>query len=353
MPPAALAALAVAWVTHPEEAFGVTAVAVFLVGAVLAAVHHAEVVAHRVGDPMGSLVLAVAVTVIEVALIVTLMVGDPVHGATLARDTVFAAVMLSINGIVGFSLLVAALRHHLAVFNPEGTGSALATVITLAGLTLVLPTFTTSEPGPEFTASQLGFAAVVSLALYALFVFTQTVQHRDFFLPPQDEEGASERPDAHDDVPSNRATWVSLALLLAALVAVVGLAKVESKPLEKAVNAAGLPQELVGVVIAALVLLPEGISAVRAAADDRVQVSFNLAYGSAMASIGLTIPTIALAKIWLDGPLALGLQTTQIVLLVLSAIVAVLTVVPGRSKPLQGGLHLVLLATFVFVSIKP
>jgi len=349
VPPAALVALAVAWLTHPEGAVGVTAVAVVLVAAVLAAVHHAEVVAHRVGDPLGSLILAVAVTVIEVALIVTLMVGDPVHGATLARDTVFAAVMLSINGIVGFSLLVGALRHHLAVFNPEGTGSALATVITLAGLTLVLPTFTTSEPGPEFSTSQLAFAAVVSLALYVLFVFTQTVQHRDQFLPPQDD-GV---PDEQHGAPSNRTTSLSLILLLMALVAVVGLAKVESKPLEKAVGAAGLPQELVGVVIAALVLLPEAISAVRAAADDRVQVSFNLAYGSAMASIGLTIPTIALAKIWLDGPLVLGLQTTQIVLLLLSAIVAVLTVVPGRSKPLQGGLHLVLLATFVFVSIKP
>jgi Ca2+:H+ antiporter len=349
VPPAALVALAIAWLTHPEGAFGVTAVAVVLVAAVLAAVHHAEVVAHRVGDPLGSLILAVAVTVIEVALIVTLMVGDPVHGATLARDTVFAAVMLSINGIVGFSLLVGALRHHLAVFNPEGTGSALATVITLAGLTLVLPTFTTSEPGPEFSTSQLAFAAVVSLALYVLFVFTQTVQHRDQFLTPQDDGN----PDEQHGGPSNRATSLSLVLLLMALVAVVGLAKVESKPLEKAVGAAGLPQELVGVVIAALVLLPEAISAVRAAADDRVQVSFNLAYGSAMASIGLTIPTIALAKIWLDGPLVLGLQTTQIVLLLLSAIVAVLTVVPGRSKPLQGGLHLVLLATFVFVSIKP
>ena len=349
VPPAALVALAVAWLTHPEGALGVTVVAVVLVAAVLAAVHHAEVIAQRVGDPLGSLILAVAVTVIEVALIVTLMVGDPIHGATLARDTVFAAVMLSINGIVGFSLLVGALRHHLAVFNPEGTGSALATVITLAGLTLVLPTFTTSEPGPEFSTSQLAFAAVVSLALYVLFVFTQTVQHRDQFLPPQDDGVPTEQHGA----PSNQATSLSLVLLLMALVAVVGLAKVESKPLEKAVGAAGLPQELVGVVIAALVLLPEAISAVRAAADDRVQVSFNLAYGSAMASIGLTIPTIALAKIWLDGPLVLGLQTTQIVLLLLSAIVAVLTVVPGRSKPLQGGLHLVLLATFVFVSIKP
>src|SRR5262245_171546 len=184
VPPAALVALAIAWVTHPEDPVGVTLVAVVLVGAVLCAVQHAEVVAHRVGDPFGSLILAVSVTVIEVALIVTLMVSDPVHGATLARDTVFAAVMLSLNGIVGFSLLVAALRHHLAVFNPEGTGSALATVITLAGLTLVLPTFTTGNPGPEFTPAQLAFAAVVSLALYGLVVITQTLPHRDFLLPP-------------------------------------------------------------------------------------------------------------------------------------------------------------------------
>jgi Ca2+:H+ antiporter len=354
MPPAALVMLAVAWVTHPEGPVGVTLVALFLVAAVLAAVHHAEVVAHRVGDPFGSLILAVAVTIIEVALIVTLMISDPVHGATLARDTVFAAVMLSLNGIVGFSLLVGALRHHLAVFNPEGTGSALATVITLAGLTLVLPRFTTSHPGPVFTPAQLAFAAVVSLALYGLFVFTQTVRHRDFFLPPQDDEPDHPDDDAHQhDLPTTRETWASLGLLVVALVSVVGLAKLESKPLENAVSRAGLPHDLVGVVIAALVLLPEAISAVIAAADDRVQVSFNLAYGSAMASIGLTIPTIALVKIWLDRPLVLGLQTTQIVLLSLSAVVAVLTVVPGRSKPLQGGLHLVLLATFVFVSINP
>jgi Ca2+:H+ antiporter len=178
------------------------------------------------------------------------------------------------------------------------------------------------------------------------------VRHRDFFVPPQ-EGAAYDGEEPQHDLPSNRETLAGLALLLVALVAVVGLAKVESKPLEKAVNAAGLPQEVVGVVIAALVLLPEAISAVRAAAGDRVQVSFNLAYGSAIASIGLTIPTIALAKLWIDGPLVLGLQTTQIVLLTLSAVVAVLTVVPGRSKPLQGGLHLVLLATFVFVSIAP
>jgi Ca2+:H+ antiporter len=252
---------------------------------------------------------------------------------------------------------VGALKHHLVAFNPEGTGSALATVVTLAGLTLVLPTFTVTDPGPQFTPGQLAFAAVASLALYVLFVFTQTVRHRDFFLPPDGgSRGSDDETDDHAEYaepPTVRETLVSLVLLGAALVAVVGLAKVESHPLEKAVHGAGLPPGFVGVVIAVLVLLPEGVSAVRSAARNRVQVSFNLAYGSAMASIGLTIPAIAVAKIWLDGPLSLGLAPIQLVLLFLSAIVGVLTVVPGRSKPLQGALHLVLLAAFILVSIQP
>jgi Ca2+:H+ antiporter len=330
-------------------------VALPLIGAVLAAVYHAEVVAHRVGEPFGSLVLAVSVTVIEVALIVTLMVSGGEGTSTLARDTVFAAVMICLNGIVGISLLVGSLRHHLAHFNPEGTGSALATVIALAGVALVLPRFTTAEPGPEFSADQLAFAAVASLVLYGMFVFTQTVRHRDFFLPvehgqpgPHDDDG-----DGHADPPSDRVALTSLGLLLLALVSVVGLAKVESKSIEDGVAAAGLPHAFVGVVIALLVLLPESIAAARAAHRDDVQISLNLAYGSAMASIGLTIPTIAVASIWLDGPLDLGLTSMQIVLLVLSVLVGILTVVTGRAKPLQGGVHLVLFAAFVFLSVSP
>ena|SRR6478672_5191291 len=356
-PVVALVVLAASWGRHPNGAAGALLVAVVggvLVGAVLAAVHHAEVVAHRVGEPFGSLILAVAVTVIEVALIITLMVSGDKDTSGLARDTVFAAVMISVNGIVGLALVVGALRHHLAVFNPEGAGSALATVITLASVTLVLPRFTTSEPGPEFSSSQLAFAAVASLALYALFVFTQTVRHRDFFLPvdsgpgPVDADG-----DGHADPPSSRAAMASLGLLLVSLVSVVGLAKVESPAIEDGVAAAGFPAAFVGVVIALLVLLPESIAAVRAAARDDVQVSINLAYGSAMASIGLTIPTIAAASIWLDGPLALGLDAMQMVLLAISVVVGVLTVVPGRAKPLNGGVHLVLLAAYLFLSVQP
>ncbi|WP_183096079.1 calcium:proton antiporter [Nocardioides stalactiti] len=354
-PPAAAVVLAFTWGTHPGTV-GNVVVGVALVAAVLAAVHHAEVVAHRLGEPFGSLLLAVAVTIIEVGLIVTLMATGKGDTSTLARDTVFAAVMITINGIVGLALVVGALRHHLAVFNPEGTGSALATVVALAGLTLVVPSFTTSADGPVFTGSQLAFAAVASLALYAMFVVTQTVRHRDFFLPvtrpgergPVDDDG-----DGHADPPSGREALTSLALLSLALVCVVGLAKVESYAIEDAVSSLGLPHAVVGVVIALLVLLPESISAVRSAVRDRVQTSFNLAYGSAMASIGLTIPAIAVASIWLDGELALGIDPLQLVLLVLSVLVSVLTVVPGRAKPLAGGVHLVLFAAFLFLSAAP
>jgi len=326
---------------------------VLLAGAVLAAVHHAEVVALRVGEPFGSLVLAVAVTVIEVALIVTLMVtGDSAKTQSLARDTVFAAVMITCNGILGLCLLVATVKRHVAVFNAEGTGGALATVATLATLSLVLPSFTTSRTGPEFSPGQLTFAALASLALYGLFVTVQTGRHRDYFLPVT-RTGELIEEEQHADPPTNRAALVSLGLLMVALVAVVGDAKAVSPTIESGVESAGFPPSFVGVVIALLVLLPETLAAVRAARRDRVQTSLNLALGSAMASIGLTIPAIAVAMIWLDGPLVLGLGATQIVLLGLTVVVGVLTVVPGRATLLQGGVHLVLFAAFIALAINP
>ncbi|RAN96380.1 putative ionic transporter [Micromonospora noduli] len=330
----------------------IVVVAVLLGGAVLAAVHHAEVVAHRVGEPYGSLVLAVAVTVIEVALIVTLMISGPEKTQSLARDTVFAAVMITCNGILGLSLLLGALRRRVAVFNPEGTGGALATVITLATLSLVIPTFTTARPGPEFSPAQLAFAAVASLALYGLFVLVQTGRHRDYFLPV-DSRGQVIDAEEHAKPPTTRAALMSLGLLLVALVAVVGDAKTVSPTIEAGVAAANLPHAFVGVIIALLVLLPETLAAARAARRDRVQISLNLALGSAMASIGLTIPAIAIASIWLDGPLLLGLGGTQLALLALTAVTAVLTVVPGRANVLQGGVHLVLMAAFVFLAASP
>ncbi|MGK5678044.1 calcium:proton antiporter [Actinoplanes sp. URMC 104] len=326
--------------------------ACLLGGAVLAAVHHAEVVAHRVGEPFGSLVLAVAVTIIEVALIVTLMISGGEKAQSLARDTVFAAVMITCNGLLGLSLLIGALRRHVAVFNAEGTGGAFATVATIATLGLVLPSFTTSRPGPQFSPAQLAFAAVASLALYALFVTVQTRRHRDYFLPIT-TSGKVIDAEEHLDPPSSRTALASVGVLMVALIAVVGLAKGVSPAIESGVASIGLPQAVVGVVIALLVLLPETIAAVRAAARDRVQTSLNLALGSAMASIGLTIPAIAIAMIWLEGPLVLGLGGTQMVLLGLTVVVGTLTVVPGRANVLQGGVHLALLAAFLFLAASP
>ncbi|MFE7746549.1 calcium:proton antiporter [Nocardia sp. NPDC057455] len=351
VPLLAVLALAATW-GRGLPGVAMTIVVVALVGAVLSAVHHAEVVARRVGEPFGSLVLAVAVTVIEVALILTLMSQGGDKTATLARDTVFAAVMITCNGIFGLCLLVGALRRRVAVFNAEGTGAALATVATLATLSLVLPTFTTSKPGPEFSPAQLAFAAVASLALYGLFVLVQTVRHPDDFLPVEVDRVLAERGERTDS-PSARTALIALVLLLVALICVVGLAKVVSPAVESAVESAGLPQSAVGVVIALLVLLPETLAAVRSARRDQVQIGLNLALGSAMASIGLTIPAIAVASIWLDGPLVLGLGATQMVLLALTVVVGGLTIVPGRATLLQGGVHLAVFAAFVGLAASP
>ena len=271
-----------------------------------------------------------------IALIVTLMISGQGKTETLARDTVVAAVMLTCNGIIGLSILVGTFHRSTVSFNAEGSGAALATVTTLATLGMVVPNFTTSTPGPEFSAPQLAFAAVTALALYGLFVGLQAGRHRDYFLPVN-ATGDIVEDDIHAAPPPTRTALLSLLLLMVALVAVVGNAKLVSPTIERAVTAANLPLSVVGVIIAMLVLLPETFAAVRAARRHRLQISLNLAFGSAMASIGLTIPTIAIASIWLPVPLHLGLGPMHIVLLALTCVVTVLTVVPGRATLLQAG----------------
>jgi Ca2+:H+ antiporter len=343
----------------------VVLVGVVLVAAVLVAVHHAEVVALRVGEPLGSLILAVAVTVIEVGLILSLMLSGGPEATTLARDTVFAAVMITCNGIVGLCLVVGALRHGVVRFNAEGSSGSMATVAALATLCLVFPTVTTTSPGPTFSGPQLAFAAVVSLVLYGVYVFVQTVRHRDYFLPVGPDggdcadgtdgaEGTDGDPEeSHEAPPATREALVSAGLLVISLVAVVGLAKSVSPAIESGVRAAGAPLSVVGVAIALLVLLPETLASVRAAARNRLQTSFNLAMGSALASIGLTIPAIATAMIWLPGPLVLGLSPTEMILLALSLVVGTLTVVAGRATVLQGAVHLLIFASFLFIAVTP
>ena len=318
-----------------------------LFAAVFTAVHHAEVVAHRVGEPFGTLTLAVAVTVIEVALIVSLMLSGGDEISALPRDTVFAAVMIICNGMVGLCLLVGAIRHRVLEFRVEGTSPALAVLAALTTLTLVLPTTTLTTPGPTFSPAQLVFAGVMSLLLYGVFVFVQTVRHRDYFLAV----GADD--DGHLEPPPTGVALASLGLLLIALIAVVGLAKMLAPAIESGVRAAHAPAASVGVAIALLVLLPETWAAMRAAAANRMQTSLNLALGSGLATIGLTIPAVAALSLAIDLPLALGLAPKDVVLLVLTLLVATLTLGSGRATVLQAAVHLVLFAVFLFLAIVP
>lgn len=324
---------------------------VLLCGAVFAAVHHAEVIAARVGEPFGSITLAVAVTVIEVGLIVALMLAAPDGGPSIARDTVYAAVMIVLTGLIGICLVLGGQKHFEQKVRVRGTSSYLAVLGTLATIALILPNFTTSTNGPSYSQAQLAAVAIVSLGLYAAFLFVQTVRHRDFFLSaPDDSETAVNEEHV---VPSSRLTAVSSVMLLVALAGVVLLAKQLSPRLTDLINAAGLPYEVTGVVIAALVLAPESIAAVRASLANRPQTSLNLALGSALASIALTIPVITLVTAFSNVPLVLGVSPAKTVLLVLALFVSVITLLPGRTTVLQGIVHLGIFAIFIVITAVP
>ncbi len=234
------------------------------------------------------------------------------------------------------------------VFRVEGTSPALSVLAALTTLTLVLPTLTTTTSGPTFSPPQLVFAGVVSLVLYGVYIFVQTVRHRDYFLPL-----GVKGEDEHAQPPSKSVAFISLGLLCVCLVAVVGLAKTLAPSIRAGVEAASAPPAVVGVAIALLVLLPETWAAARAAIRNRMQTSLNLALGSALATIGLTIPTVAAMSIMLDLPLELGLSPKDTALLMLTFIISVTTLASGRATVLQGAVHLVLFAIFLFLAVVP
>ena len=347
VPIAAVVALAIVWNRSLGSAL-IVVVALTLIAAVLAAVHHAEVVALRVGEPYGTLILAVAVTIIEVGLIVSVMLAGGPTATVVARDAVYAAVMITSTGIIGICLLVGGLRHHELDYRVEGTSPALAVLAALAVLTLVVPAYTTTTPGPSFSTLQLAFAGVMSLVLYCVFVFVQTVRHRDYFLPADVGDQAS-----HAAPPPLKIALASFGLLAVSLIAVVGLAKSLAPSIEAGVAAASAPLAVVGIAIAMLVLLPETAAAVRAAARNRLQTSLNLGIGSAIACIGLTIPVVAVVSMMIGMPLELGIAPKETVLLVLTFLVAVLTLSSGRATIIQGAVHLVLFTAFIFLAFFP
>ena len=334
-----------------EQTWFIALMGITLIGAVLSAVHHAEVIAHKTGEPYGTLVLAISVTIIEVSLIIAMMFAGHEGSQFIARDAVFATVMIVVNGVIGMCIFMGGFKHHEMSFRNEGTNSALAVLTALATFILVMPMVTVSTPGPDFTKSQLAFAGIASFALYGAFIFFQTVSHRDYYLPnAKDKKTDSE---VHAAEPSNLKTTVSVFLLLLSLAVVVGLAEALNPAIEAGVNAAGAPKTVVGIAIAMLVLLPEGYAAVRAARANRLQSSLNLALGSALASIGLTIPTVAAFAISFDLPISLGISSLNMTLMYLSFFIGALTLAIGRTTLLQGVVHLIIFFEYLFLSLVP
>lgn len=313
-----------------------------LIAAVFAAVYHAEEVAHVTGEPVGTLVLTIAVTVIELALIVSLMLTGKA-APTLVRDTVFSVVMIITTGLVGACILVGGLRYREQTFDVTSAKIYLAMLIVLTTLSIILPNYTSSVAGGFYSTSQLAFISVAIIALYAVFLFTQTVRHRDYFSGGASDAGK----------PVEGKLMASIFFLCVALAAVVLLAKLFAIEINAAVAAMGAPAGVSGVIIALVVLTPEAIAAVRAASRDDLQRSLNLALGSSLATIGLTIPAIAAANIFLQRPLILGLDPRDLALVMMTLAASILTFGTGRTNVLFGFLHLVIFGTFLFLAFVP
>ena len=336
-------------ITFTPSAAGLLFAAVLLVilfGTVFAAVHHAEVIAERIGEPYGTLLLTLAVTIIEVALIATIMLGEKAV-PTLARDTVFAVVMIVCNGLVGVCILAGGWRYREQDIQVAGSKLYLSVLIVLATITLIMPNYTLTTPGPIYSTLQLGFVSVVTILLYGVFLYTQTVLHRDYFI------GGVAGDADNGSHASNRTLAVSAILLLVSLLAVVLLAKKFSLVVDAGAAAIGAPPAFAGILVALLILLPESVAAVSAARKNDLQKSINLALGSSLATIGLTIPAVAIAAYALDKQLVLGLNAQEMVLLVLTFILSMLTFGTGRTNILFGLVHVVVFAVFVFLVFVP
>jgi Ca2+:H+ antiporter len=349
-----MAAPVIAWLLFAGAGFASGTIysillAAGLIGSVLAAVHHAEVIAHRVGEPYGALVLAVAVTSIEVSLIISLMLTPGHETATLARDTVFAAEMIIITGIVGGCLLLGGIKFKEQTFGLDGVSAALTVLTAISVLALILPNYTSSIPGPFYNTKQLTFVAIISLVLYGTFLLIQTISHRSYFLQEDNQQSDKD----HASPPTNKSTWISIVFLLISLVAVVVLAEFLAPGIEAGVDKMGAPRSLVGIIIAMVVLLPEGLSALNASNQNQLQSSLNLALGSALASIGLTIPAVAFVALYKGLPLTLGIDTKSTVLFLLSLFTILLSLRTGRTTLLQGVVLLVIFAVYIFTTIVP
>lgn len=310
-------------------------------------VHHAEVLADRLGEPFGTLILTLSVVIIEVALIGSVMLsGD--GGPNLARDTMFAVLMIVLNGLVGLSLLLGALRHGEQNYNFAGASAFLIVLFPLAVFGLVLPAYTISSVGDSFSPRQALFFSVVTLALYGVFLSIQTVRHRGFFVEAEEPP----LPKSHD-THAQYATWAHFLLLLATLVPIVLLSKKMANFVDHGINAMELPGALGGVVIAVIVLASEGMSAVRAAMANRLQRAINLCLGAALSTIGLTVPAVLVISMVTGQQVILGLDSQMQVMLALTLIVCVQTFGTRRTNVLHGAVHLVLFLAYLLLILEP
>jgi Ca2+:H+ antiporter len=306
-------------------------------------------VALRVGEPFGTLVLALSVTLLEVALIGSVMLTGKGDSAAVARDAVFAGVMIILNGIVGLCLLVGGLHHRAQEFSLEGVSAALVTLAAITIMTLVFPNFTVTVPGPFYSPGQLILVATVSVVVYSAYIATQTIVHRQLFIQHQPDMAR----DSTSPMPTLVAVYIAAGLLLLCLLDVVASAHALAPVLEATVAEWGAPEATVGVVIAALILLPEGLTALRAARKNHLQTSLNLALGSALASIGLTIPAISALSLLTGAKLELGIDMKSSVLLILSLFTTTLVLRTGRTMILHGVVLLVLFIVYLFLTVVP
>ncbi len=320
---------------------------VWLVGIILWAafsvLRHADIIAHELGEPLGTLVLTLSVMCIEVSIITAVMFsGEP--NPAFARDTMFAVIMIVLNGLIGLALLLGGIRHHEQTSNLQGAQSYLGVLLPLAGFVLILPNFTLSTPEGTFSTSQLVFVGGIAFLLYGVFLAIQTVRHREFFTEP----AATTVDHSSTDAPRPRLV-VHFVFLLAYLIPIVLLAKKLGYSMDYAITNLGAPQALGGVIVAAMVLAPEGLSALFAALNNRLQRSINLLLGSAVASIGLTIPAVVVITLLTGNPLTLGLNHADSILLVVTLASALITFFSGKTNILQGAIHLVLFLAYLIL----
>src|SRR6266478_3189528 len=337
-------------IAHPARLIGVCIwlFAVILWSA-MCVVRHAECLAVKLGEPYGTLILTLSAISIEVVMISTAML----HGAnnpTLGRDAIFAVVMIALNGLVGLSLLLGGLRHREQYYNLLGVNAYLNVIMTLAVLGLVLPNFTTSRSGPNFSTEQEVFLIVMSLLLYTIFLLIQTVRHRRYFMEPEDV--VIPTTSAHHPF-QVRSTAFHAVMLLLYLVAVILMAEKFAIPLDNSIEKFHMPQAFGGAIIAALVLSPEGLGALRASLRNQLQRSINILLGSVLATIGLTIPAVLTIGLITKRSVTLGVEGGNLPLLLLTLAVSVVTFTSRKTNVLQGCIHFLLFAVFVLLIFAP